>query len=118
MITIEEVRNIKNEITKEGLTTVSCFTFNAIAELAISQHEEIERLRAANKDLQAWFDDLKAEFDKVRPVVDAAKEFSGEHHLWSTTKPTAYMVEDESRLLRAKTNLVLLARALKTGEPK
>ena len=42
--------------------------------LCIAAAEEIERLRAANKDLQAWFDDLMFEFNKLRGVPNTGEQ--------------------------------------------
>ena len=149
MITIDEVKDWVRkypENTPHGGMRLVC-------DLAISQHEEIERLRAAlaeansnhehmvgewkaamreieslqaaNKDLQAWFDDLKYEFDKCRGWL--------KHHdnANPSLKAAISKAQDEAYERAAKVadgyrcggcgmdgKCAKAIRALKTGEPK
>lgn len=54
MITIDEVRSIKDQYLTDGITPASGETLREVTELAISQHEEIERLRAELKEASGW----------------------------------------------------------------
>ena len=112
MITIDEARTIKYEIANEKLTTVSCLTFNAIAELAISQHEEIKMLRA---ELAICKDRIKL-YDYTLPSlgdgITRAKDESYERAAQVCENVSAYDDYDPSETFAEA------IRALKSGEPK
>lgn len=92
MITIEELRSIKDQYLTDGITPASGETLREVIELAISQHEEIERLR-----------NLASNFATLV-----------EMHAFTIPAPNPYT----PRLLEA----VVVARAqlaaIKSGEPK
>ena len=77
MITIEKLIRVSKDVVAMN-SFRSVYGWIELVRFALSQHEEIERLRAANKDIQAWFDDLKAEFDKVRRERDTANAIIAE----------------------------------------
>lgn len=147
MITIEEVQSYVNSIDP----LIACLPEKQqpdrflFAKLAISQHEEIERLRAslaeansnhehmvgewqaamreierlqaANKDALAWFDDLKAEFDKVK--LDRAEAYERAAKVCESERlHDGLNTADDIAYNNAIADAAAAIRALKTGEPK
>lgn len=60
MITIEEVQSIKSQFETDGITPASGETLREVCDLALSQREEIKRLRSeldlANKFIDQAFE--------------------------------------------------------------
>ena len=67
MITIEEVQSIKSQIETDGIVPSSGLTISAVCDLAISQHEEIERLRADSIRISLCY---QAEIERLRTQLD------------------------------------------------
>lgn len=76
MITIEEVQSIKDQFLTDGITPASGETLREVCDLALSQHQEIERLRAALQDAADCF--WNNALDKAARKTELALIKSGE----------------------------------------